>query len=50
MLPDFIAGINWLEKNNWGIPMIHMLKEEVDLRPKYIEMGEKLGMKLRKSS
>jgi len=48
MLPDFVAGINWLEKQNWGIPMNLMLKEEVELRPKYIEMAKKLGVDLRK--
>ena len=47
MLPDFIAGIDFLEESNWGIPMLHFLKEEVDLRPKYMEMSEMLGMDLR---
>lgn len=45
MLPDFIAGIECLEKNGWGIPMHHFLKEEVPMRPKYIEMANLLGMK-----
>lgn len=45
MLPDFIAGVECLEKNGWGIPMHHFLKEEVPMRPKYIEMANLLGMK-----
>jgi uncharacterized protein (DUF169 family) len=44
MLPDFTQGIDVLEKNNWGIPMKHFLKEEVEMRPKYMEMAEVLGM------
>jgi uncharacterized protein (DUF169 family) len=44
MLPDFMAGIGLLEENNWGIPMRHFLKEEVEMRPKYVEMAELLGM------
>ena len=44
MLPDFIAGIDVLEKNNWGIPMRHFLKEEVEMRPKYMDMSRLLGM------
>lgn len=43
MLPDFIAGIAWLEQNQWGIPMKHFLKEEVEMRPKYQEIGKLLG-------
>jgi uncharacterized protein (DUF169 family) len=49
MLPDFMAGIDLLEENNWGIPMRHFLKEEVEMRPKYIEMAELLGMEVSKS-
>jgi uncharacterized protein (DUF169 family) len=44
MLPDFISGIEVLEKNEWGIPMKHFLKEEVEMRPKYMEMARLLGM------
>jgi uncharacterized protein (DUF169 family) len=44
ILPDIIKGIDILEKNDWGIPMKHFLKEEVEMRPKYIEMAELLGM------
>ena len=36
-----------LEQNEWGIPMKHFLKEEVEMRPKYTEMAELLGMKVR---
>jgi hypothetical protein len=49
MLPDFLAGIDVLERNNWGIPMKHFLKEEVEMRPKYMEMAELLGMNVSKS-
>jgi len=46
MLPDFIAGIDVLEQNEWGIPMKLFLKEEVEMRPKYMEMADLLGMKV----
>jgi uncharacterized protein (DUF169 family) len=46
MLPDFMSGIDVLENNNWGIPMKHFLKEEVEMRPKYVEMAELLGMEV----
>lgn len=49
MLPDFIAGIQWLQKHNWGIPMIQEYKEEYDLKPKYRDLGGKLGMDLNQS-
>ena len=49
MLPDFLAGIEVLEQNHWGIPMKHFLKEEVEMRPKYAEMAELLGMGVRKT-
>jgi hypothetical protein len=44
MLPDFIAGIDVLEKNGWGIPMHHFLKEEVTMRPRYMDMARLLEM------
>lgn len=44
MLPDFIAGIEVLEQNEWGIPMHHFLKEEVPMRPKYMDMARLLEM------
>lgn len=44
LLPDFMAGIEVLEQNGWGIPMRHFLKEEVEMRPKYMEMARLLGM------
>jgi uncharacterized protein (DUF169 family) len=50
MLPDFIAGINFLEQNGWGIPMRHFLKEEVEMRPKYMDMAELLGMEVRRGN
>ena len=44
MLPDFIAGIEVLEQNEWGLPMKHFLREEVEMRPKYMDMARHLGM------
>lgn len=44
MLPDFIAGIEVLEQNGWGIPMHHFIKEEVQMRDKYVDMSRLLGM------
>lgn len=49
MLPDFISGIHWLQEHNWGVPMIQEYKEEYDLKPKYRDLGQKLGMDMRKS-
>lgn len=44
MLKDFIAGIEVLEQNDWGLPMRIFIKEEVEMRPKYVEMSKLLGM------
>ena len=44
MLPAFIEGIEFLEKNGWGIPMRRFHKEEVPMRPKYMEIAKLLGM------
>jgi len=44
MLPDFMEGIEWLERNQWGIPMKLFLKGEVEMRPRYQEMARMLGM------
>ena len=49
MLPDFIEGIHWLQKNNWGIPMLEEYKEEYDLKPGYAKLGEMMGMDMEKS-
>jgi uncharacterized protein (DUF169 family) len=49
MLPDFIKGIHWLQKHNWGIPMLQEYKEEYDLKPKYRDLGEKMGLNMKKS-
>lgn len=49
MLPNFIEGIHWLQEHNWGIPIIQEYKEEYDLKPKYRDLLEKLGMDSRKS-
>lgn len=49
MLPDFIKGIQFLQEHNWGIPMLQEYKEEYDLKPRYKEMGEKLGLDLTQS-
>jgi len=44
MLPNFIEGIHWLQQHNWGIPIIQEYKEEYDLKPKYRDLLDKLGM------
>ncbi len=44
MLPDFIERIEVLEKNGWGIPMRRFHKEQVQMRPKYMEIAGLLGM------
>jgi hypothetical protein len=44
MLPDFIAGIEVLEQNDWGIPMPHLIKEEAPMRDKYVDMTRLLGI------
>jgi uncharacterized protein (DUF169 family) len=49
MLPDFIAGIRFLQEHNWGLPVLNEYKEEYDLKPKYADFGERLGMDMRKS-
>jgi uncharacterized protein (DUF169 family) len=49
MLPDFIKGIHWLQKHNWGIPMLQEYKEEYDLKPRYRDLGEKMGLNMKKS-
>ena len=49
MLPNFIEGIHWLQQHNWGIPIIQEYKEEYDLKPKYRDLLEKLGMDSKKS-
>jgi uncharacterized protein (DUF169 family) len=49
MLPDFIVGTNWLQEHNWGIPMTQTYKEEQDLKPKYKELGEKIGLDMKNS-
>ena len=49
MLPDFIAGIHWLQEHEWGIPLVLEYKEEFDLKPKYKDLGERLGMDVRQS-
>ena len=49
MLPDFVEGARFLQEHNWGIPMLQEYKEEYDLKPAYAELGEMLGMDLKKS-
>lgn len=49
MLPEFVEGSRFLQEHNWGIPMIQEYKEEYDLKPAYAELGEMLGMDLKKS-
>lgn len=49
MLPEFIGGIHYLEEHHWSIPFHQAYKEEYDLKPKYRDLGEKLGMDMRQS-
>jgi len=49
LLPEFIEGTHWLQEHNWGIPMIQEYKEEYNLKPKYAEVGELLGMDMTQS-
>jgi uncharacterized protein (DUF169 family) len=49
LLPDFIQGIRFLQTKNWGIPMLQEYKEEYDLKPGYRDLGEMLGMDMKKS-
>jgi uncharacterized protein (DUF169 family) len=49
MLPEFIAGIHYLEEHHWGIPFHQGYKEEYDLKPRYRDLGEKLEMDMRQS-
>jgi len=49
MLLDFIEGTRFLQEHNWGIPMLQEYKEEYDLKPAYAQLGEMLGMDLKKS-
>lgn len=49
ILPDFIAGMRFLQEHNWGVPVINEYKEEYDLKPKYADFGERLGMDMGKS-
>ena len=46
LLPDFIEGIRYLQKKEWGLPILVEMKEEYDLKPKYKEEGENLGLDL----
>ena len=49
MLPDFVSGIHWLQEHSWGIPLRQEHKEEYDLKPKYRDLGEELGMDMSQS-
>jgi uncharacterized protein (DUF169 family) len=49
LLPEFIQGIHWLQEHNWGLPMIQEYKEEYDLKPKYKDLGERLGLDMKQS-
>ena len=46
LLQDFIKGIRYLQEREWGLPLIVQMKEEYDLKRKYKEEGEKLGLNL----
>lgn len=44
MLPDFIEGMRFEQKNGWGLPITRYTKEEYPLHPKYKEYGRKMGL------
>lgn len=46
LLRDFIEGIRNLQKKEWGLPILVDMKEEYNLKPKYKEEGENLGLNL----
>jgi len=46
LLRDFIEGIRNLQKKEWGLPILVEMKEEYDLKLKYKEEGENLGLDL----
>ncbi|MFC1992617.1 DUF169 domain-containing protein [Chloroflexota bacterium] len=50
MLPDFIAGVRFLQEHQWGLPLIQEFKEEYSLKPAYAKFGEMLGMDQQLSS
>ena len=49
LLPDFIAGLRFLQENGWGLPITQEYKEEYDLKPAYSKLGEMLGVDVKKS-
>ena len=49
LLPDFIAGLRFLQENGWGLPITQEYKEEYDLKPAYAKLGEMLGVDVKKS-
>lgn len=49
MLPEFIKGSRFLQKNNWGIPESKIYKEEYNLSPDYIKLAEGIGMDVKPS-
>lgn len=50
ILPDFIKGIRHVQENKQGLPIKEEYKEEHDLAPSYIRLGEEIGIDMRKSS
>lgn len=44
LLPDFIEGVHFEQKNGWGLPVTRYIKEEYPLHPRYQEYGKKLGL------
>ena len=49
LLPDFISGTRFLQEHGAGFPRIQEYKEEYDLKPSLIKLGEMLGMDVKKS-
>lgn len=44
LLPNFVEGMHFEQKNGWGLPPTRYIKEEFPLHPRYKEYGKKLGL------
>lgn len=49
LLPDFVSGSRFLQEHKSGLPRIEEYKEEYDLKPSLVKLGEMLGIDVKKS-
>ena len=49
LLPDFVSGSRFLQERGSGLPRIQEYKEEYDLKPSLVKLGEMLGIDVKKS-